>query len=49
MLLEEKSDSLLGILLGVNDIIFDVGGKVVTEGLSLHEDSVMLVLRLSKA
>ena len=49
MLLGEESNSLLGVLLGGDDIALDVGGEFFTEGLSLHEDSVVLVLGLGQA
>lgn len=45
----ELLNSLLAILLGVNDVLLNIVGKFITKRLGLHEDSVVLVLRLSEA
>ena len=46
VLLGEQLDSLLGVLLRGDQVLLDVVGQVVSQRLSLHEDTVVLVLRL---
>lgn len=49
VLLGKELNSLLNVLLGGDQVLLDVVGEIFTEGLGLHEDSVVLVLRLGEA
>ena len=49
VLLGKDLNSLLAVLLGGNDVSLNIVGKIFTKRLGLHEDSVVLVLRLGEA